>query len=250
MKQKMSKIKEAILNLIYPKNIKCMFCTGELNQNSYNTTCEECLKILPFITKPCERCGSQLKENQQGVCINCKKRNYNFIQARSVFEYVDKPLAVVHNSKYNDKKYLLEYMVKYLLDVYATWNVFADFITCVPMFETKEKARGYNQSKVLAELFAEKVKIPFVEFCAKAVDTPSQTNLNTRERLENVKDSFAFKPEYNKLIKNKVVLIIDDVITTCATTSEVAKTLLEAGAKECYVLSFAHTTLNEITTEN
>ena len=250
MKQKMSKIKEAILNLIYPKDIKCMFCANELNQNSYNATCEECLRKLPFITNSCGRCGSQMKENQQGVCLNCKKRNYNFIQARSVFEYVDKPLAVVHNSKYNDKKYLLEYMVKYLLDVYATWNVFADFITCVPMFETKEKEREYNQAKVLAEVFSEKAKIPFVEFCVKAVDTPSQTNLNTQERLENVKDSFAFKTEFKKLIKNKVVLIIDDVITTCATTSEVAKTLLEAGAKECYVLSFAHTTLNEIITED
>lgn len=250
MKQKISKIKEAILNLIYPKNIKCMFCTGELNQNEYNVTCEDCLKILPFITKPCERCGSQLKENQQGVCLNCKKRNYNFIQAKSVFEYVDLPLKVVHNAKYNEKKYLLEYMVKYMLDIYATWNVFADFITCVPMFENKEKERGYNQAKVLAELFSEKVKIPFVEFCVKAVDTPSQTALNTQERIENVKDSFVFKKEFKRKVKGKVILIIDDVVTTCATTSEVAKMLVEAGAKECYVLSFAHTTLNEIAKEN
>ena len=249
MKQKISKFKDTILNLIYPKNIKCMFCMGELNQNSYNATCENCLEILPFIKNPCERCGSAMNENQKGVCLKCKNTNYNFAQAKSVFEYVDLPLSVVHNLKYNGKKYLAEYMVRYLLDIYATWNVFADFVTCVPMFETKEKARGYNQSKLLSQEFSKQVKVPFYEFCSKVVDTTSQTELNTQERINNVKDSFALKPEYKKTIKGKSILIIDDVITTGATTSEIAKVLLRAGAKECYALSFAHTKLKQIQLE-
>ena len=138
---------------------------------------------------------------------------------------------------------MIEHIVKYLVDMYATWNVFADIITCVPMFELKETERGFNQSKIIAKKFAEFVKVPFVELCAKVVDTPSQTSLNTKERIENVKDSFNFKSEYKKLIKNKTILIIDDVVTTGATTSELSKVLIEHGAKECYVLSFAHTKL-------
>ena len=249
MKQKMSKFKEKILDLIYPKNIKCMFCAGELNQNSYNTTCEDCLEILPFIKNPCERCGSEMNENQTGVCLKCKNTNYNFAQAKSVFEYVDLPLNVVHNLKYNAKKYLAEYMVKYLLDIYATWNLFADFVTCVPMFELKEKVRGYNQAKLLAEEFAKQTKVPFYELCAKVVDTVSQTELDTKQRMENVADSFAVKPEYKTMVKGKTILIIDDVITTGATTSEISKMLLKAGAKECYALSFAHTRLQQIDSE-
>ena len=228
---------------MFPSGIKCMFCASELNQNSYNTTCENCLETLPYIKNPCERCGSSMNENQQGVCFRCKSKNFNFVQAKSVFEYVDKPLNVVHNLKYNGKKYLVKYITKYLLDVYSTWNVLADIITCVPMFELKEKARGYNQSKLLAEEFSGVTKIPFYELCLKSVDTPSQTELNTNERLNNVADSFAFKPEFKSQIKGKTILIIDDVITTGATTSEISKILLKAGAKECYVLSFAHTKL-------
>ena len=64
MKQKISKFKDAILNLIYPSGIKCMFCTGELNQNAYNFTCENCLETVPFIKNPCERCGSQSRPIQ------------------------------------------------------------------------------------------------------------------------------------------------------------------------------------------
>lgn len=246
MKQKISKFKDMILNLMFPSGIKCMFCDDELNQNSYNTTCENCLETLPFIKNACERCGSQMRENQQGVCLKCKSTNYNFTQAKSVFEYNEAPLVVVHNLKYNGKKYLVQYMVKYLLDIYATWNVFPDFVTNVPMFKLKEKARGYNQSKLLADEFSKKSNIPFYEFCAKVVDTQSQTDLNTKERMENVMDSFAFKPEFKKMIKGKTILIIDDVLTTCATTSEVSKVLLNAGAKECFVLSFAHTKLQQI----
>lgn len=246
MKQKISKFKDMILDLMFPSGIKCMFCTNELNQNSYNTTCERCLETLPFIKNPCERCGSPMGENQQGVCLRCKSNNLNFVQAKSVFEYSDTPLHVVHNLKYNGKKYLTKYIVKYLLDIYSTWNVFADVVTCVPMFELKEKLRGYNQSKLLAEEFSKLAKIPFYELCAKVIDTPSQTDLNTNERMMNVADSFAFKKEFRKKIKGKTILIIDDVVTTGATTSEISKVLLKAGAKDCFVLSFAHTKLQQI----
>ena len=242
----MNKLKDAVLNLVFPKNIKCMFCGEELNQNSYNTTCENCLEILPFISNPCDRCGSPMSENQVGVCFKCKKSNFDFTQAKSVFEYKDNPLVVVHNVKYNAKTYLVEYMVKYLLDSYATWGVFADIVTNIPMFETKEKIRGYNQSKLMAEEFSKVSKIPFFEICAKVVDNVSQTELNTKDRLKNIEDSFAVKREYRNEIKGKTILIIDDVITTGATASELSKVLIEAGAKECYVLSFAHTKLNQM----
>lgn len=250
MKQKIKDFGNKILDLIYAKNIKCMFCMDELNQNSYNCTCEHCLETLPFISNPCDRCGSQMNENQHGVCMKCKKRNFAFEQAKSVFEYRDEPKMVVHGLKYSGKKYLAGYMVRYLLDVYAPWNLFADIVTCVPTFSLKAKGRDYNHSQVLAEIFAKQLKLPFYELTAKVVDTSSQTELNTHERMENMKDSFVVKPEFKELIKDKTILIIDDVITTGATSNEISKILKESGAKECYVLSFAHTKLEQIDFED
>ena len=238
-----------ILNLIYPKNIKCMFCTEELKESSYNVTCENCLNTLPFISNPCDKCGSPMNENQVGVCFKCKNNNQNFILAKSVFEYKDLPLRVVHNLKYNGNKYLVEYMVKYMVDMFATWNLFPDFITCVPMTKEREKAREYNQSKLLAEEFAKEVKVSFCDFCLRVKDVDSQTGLNQKERIQNVIDSFEFNKQYKKEIKNKTILIVDDVITTGATVNEISKVLLQAGAKECYALSFAHTRLYKIDVE-
>ncbi|MBQ9795392.1 MAG: ComF family protein [Clostridia bacterium] len=249
MKQKIKNLSSKILNLIFPENIKCMFCGEELNQNSYNCTCEECLNTLPFISRACSRCGTQLNEEEYGVCFRCKTKNYNFVEAKAVFEYKDLPLQVVHNLKYNNKRYLIKYIVKYLVDFYGRWNLFADYVTYVPMFSKKEKERGFNQAKLMAENFAIQTEIPFINCCEKIKDTRSQTNLNSKERMENIKDCFKFKSEYKKDIKNKTVLIIDDIVTTGATTSELSKVLLSAGASSCYVLSFAHTQLLPMQTE-
>ena len=250
MKLKLNKLKEYVSNLMFPNDIKCVFCGEELNQNSHNSTCEECLQNMPFISNPCMRCGSPMNKNQQGVCLKCKSRNLNFIQAKSVFSYDDKPMMVVHKLKYSGKKYLVDSIVQYLSETYGTWNLVADIVTNVPMFPTKEKERGFNQSFLIAKEFSKIVKVPFAELCAKTVDTPSQTTMNTRERLENVKNSFNLKPEFKSQIKNKTILIVDDIITTGATTSEISKVLLENGAKECFVLSFAHTDIDQMQTEN
>jgi adenine phosphoribosyltransferase len=106
------------------------------------------------------------------------------------------------------------------------------------MFETKEQLRGYNQSKLLAKEFANKTKVPFVELCAKVVDTTSQTELNTKERIENVKDSFAVKREYAEKIKGKIILIIDDVISTGESLAAVRELIKKAGAIEAATCAF------------
>jgi len=246
MKQKIKALKDKILDLMYPKNIKCMFCTEELNNSEYNCTCENCMPILPFIKNPCEKCGSEMNENQKGVCIKCKKRNYNFSQAKSVFLYEGLPSSVVQGLKYSNKKYLVPHIIRYLLDIYSMWNVFADYVVCVPMFSTKEKQRGYNQSKLMAEEFSREAKIPFLDCLLKTKDTSSQTSLNVNERIENVAESFDVDKRYLTDIKDKIFLIVDDVITTGATSSEISKVLIKNGAKACYVLTFAHTQLQQI----
>ena len=128
-----------------------------------------------------------------------------------------------------------------MLEYYATQNLFADCVTYIPMFKKKEKLRGYNQAKLLAEEFSNHTNIPIFDFCEKVVDNSSQTELDFKARRENVKDAFKFKKELKKQLKDKVVLVIDDIFTTGATTNEICKILLEKGAKECFVFTLAHT---------
>lgn len=228
-------------NLLFPKHIKCVFCGNELATDFYNDTCSECKTDLPFITNFCPRCGVTVSNETIGVCEICKTNNYNFTYARSVFEYTNKVVRVVRKLKYHSGRYLAEQMANYMLELYATSSLSADIVTNVPMHIKKFKKRGYNQSTLLAQEFASKIKLTFKELCSCIVNKPSQTSLSFSERKSNVLDTFAFNQEFKEEIKGKTILIIDDVITTGATTSEIAKVLLENGAKVCNVLTFART---------
>lgn len=232
-----------LLKLVYPNGIKCIFCGDELDNNSYNFCCANCLKTLPFIKACCIRCGNPMNENSDAVCFSCKTNNYNFVNAFSVFEYRDEILNVIHKFKYNSGKYLYKPLSKFMLDYYVTKNLKVDCVTYIPMFNKKEKSRGYNQAKLLAEEFAKSVKLPVYSFCKKIKDNTSQTSLDFKLRYKNVMDSFQFDKSLKNEIKGKKVLIIDDIFTTGATANELCKVLIKHGASECYVFTLAHTPL-------
>ena len=239
-KEKFKKFGKYLLDTLFPYDIKCMFCHEELNQEEHNNTCIHCQPILPYITKHCPRCGAPISENNSGVCINCKLNNYHFTQARSVFVYEDMIVKLIHDIKYNLKRHHTLALAKYLAETYATMNLFPDIVTCVPLHKNREKTRGFNQSKLLAEHFAKITNLEFKDLTDKVVDNVSQTTLGYSDRVENVRDVYRLKPRIKKVIRNKTILIIDDLLTTGSTTSELSRILIEGGATACYVLTIAH----------
>lgn len=243
MKSKLKKVKDYLLNLIFPTHIKCVFCKRELNEQAIYSTCSKCITSLPFITTCCDKCGLPMPIGFLGVCQHCKDLNYDFVQARSVFSYKDEPLALVRKVKFRSKKIFIPEMARYMFEYFVSWNINVDFVTFVPMFPKNEKARGFNQSKLLAEEFSKLSNIATIPCCNKILNTQNQRELSFEKRKENIKDAFKFNKEFKSKIKGKTLLIIDDVFTTGATTSELSKTLISAGAKACYVLTFAHTEL-------
>lgn len=241
---KFIKFKEFLLNLLYPKHITCIFCDEELNEHAHNDTCTECLASLPFLTDCCLRCGGKLGENNESICLNCKMNNFDFDLARSVFNYEDKIISAIHKYKYSNHRYLFEPFGTYLSKFLASWNIQPDYITSVPLHANREKTRGYNQSKCMAEVVSKNFAIPYVDICEKIVDNKNQASLNIEERRKNVKDAYKTLPNIRKKIKGSTVLLIDDVYTTGSTSSEVARVIKSAGAKVVYVLTLAHAQCN------
>lgn len=237
---KLHKFKEFLLDLLYPKHLACIFCDDELDDRSSNDTCYECIHNLPFIDRACTRCGARINDNNDGICLNCKSNNFDYDLSRSVFVYEDKVMSAVHKYKYGGEKYLLEPFGNYLSKYLATWNIYPDYITAVPLHPNREKERGYNQAKCMAEVVATNFGIPYIDACVKVKDNPRQATLPLKERRENVKDAYKIAPDMRKSLKNKTILLIDDVYTTGSTASEIAKVLKSAGVKSVYVLTLAH----------
>jgi len=106
------------------------------------------------------------------------------------------------------------------------------------MHPGREKLRGYNQSRSLAEGLAQKLMLPYQETLLKNYDTPSQTKLDRKKRRDNL--SRAFSPAPDQALKGKNFLIIDDVTTTGTTLKEAAKVLKRNGAGIVWGMALAY----------
>ncbi|MEG0936369.1 MAG: ComF family protein, partial [Clostridia bacterium] len=112
-----------------------------------------------------------------------------------------------------------------------------DVITYIPSSEESFHSRGFNQCEVICKYISKECNIPNESLMYKTSDNIDQIGLDSNKRWDNVRDSFELKMHKN--IKNKRVLLIDDVITSGATAFYGAKCLKENGAGEVYILTVA-----------
>ena len=141
--------------------------------------------------------------------------------------------------KYNGKMYGLETFAA-MTRQYYLHHPFpeADLILPVPLHPKRLRKRGFNQALVLARKFFPKSKERIDPHVLERHQwTCAQTGLNGRERRRNVKN--AFKVRNPEKIKNKKILLVDDVFTTGATVNECAGILRKSGATKVEVFTFA-----------
>lgn len=238
----MKKFFKFLNNLIFPKNFTCDICGEEIvESNSKFNICIDCYKTLPIITgKVCLRCGEEIHSLSK-YCLSCKSNKREFKQCFSVFNYIPPITDLVSRLKYYKNRYLGENFSPFLLEKLKSTELNPDIIIPVPLHPHRQKERGFNQAELLCKSFIENGYNVRFDIIERMIDTEQQTTKNRIERIENVKDAFAFvSTENRKLIKDKVVLIIDDVFTTGSTLNEISKLLILVGAKEVYGLTLAH----------
>ena len=115
-----------------------------------------------------------------------------------------------------------------------------DLVLPVPLYRSKRREREFNQAEVFARMIAEHYSLPLSqENLLRIRDTRTMSGLNQEERRRNVKDAFSVKRKEE--VKNKRILLFDDICTTGATVGECSKVLLTAGAKEVTILTLART---------
>ena len=115
-----------------------------------------------------------------------------------------------------------------------------DVIIPVPLHRKRLRWRGFNQSVVLAHEIGRLWRIPVDAFAlARSRETPPQTQLHEDERRRNMRRAFSVNPRCS--LKDKSILLIDDVYTSGATVDECSRALLRGGAREVAVLTLART---------
>jgi competence protein ComFC len=147
------------------------------------------------------------------------------------FQFDEIMQTIIHHVKYQQMNNCAIQIAQYASHSYDSLIERNKLIIPVPLHPLREKERGYNQSYYIAKGFFDN-DIDYInhKILVRVRSTKTQTELNREERQQNVQD--AFKVNSIEPIKDKLVVLVDDVVTTGATMNECAKILLDAGAKK------------------
>lgn len=220
-----------ILQWFYPPH--CILCGKIMKTGTKEILCSECKNTLPWKEGAvCQKCGRSVYLNET-YCERCQKANFVFEKGVAVFSYADVRDAIAHfKFKYwkRDAVPLAKLMGDYLLTYYPELQEQSDLLIPVPMYEKKQKVRGFNQSELLAKLLAERFGKPYSANNLKRIrHTAPQSLLNAEQRRENIKGAFSL--ENGEEVEGKTILLIDDIFTTGTTINECSKVLYANGAK-------------------
>lgn len=212
------KLRKFFCNLLFPENLKCTFCNEDIPDFETKPYCESCENNLPFNNgHKCKVCDQPIK-NEADICDFCQKEKKNFEKAFCPFEYDGVVKNAILGFKESNQRYRAKPFAKMIVQYMQTQspNLKLDVVTYVPMTQKKEKNRSFNQSKLLAEEIGKLLNVPVLCVFTKNFDTKkTQKSSNYKERRSNIMGMYSLKKV--KLKKTDNLLIVDDVITTCAT---------------------------------
>lgn len=231
----MSRIIDVFVDFFFP-NV-CVIC-GKNTNNTKSSVCHTCIQKIDYIkTSHCVTCYQPLPDGG-AHCWQCKRTKYHFEIIIAVGKYTGILRELI--LKFKEKDFLKENLGEILLNALkSNLNIDKiDYIVPVPLSKKREFYRGYNQAMLLAEYISGKTgKNIIVNNLIRVKNTKAQYELNREERLLNLKDVFELKEPW--FFKNKSIVIIDDIATTCSTLEECSRVLRKSGAKNVYGLVLA-----------
>jgi ComF family protein len=206
--------------------------------------CWECLRnIVMFDAKGlCSLCGypSEGAVEHTFVCSACREHKPAFDRARTAADFRGTLQEQIHAFKYNHALWMKHDLCDLLQGaVEAHFSVTAiDVVIPVPLYSTRRRERSYNQAGLLAEELARRIDRRCDETSLVRIrKTETQTHFNAVKRRENMSGAFdVVRPEW---VRQRCVLLVDDVMTTGATLHECAKALKQAGARTVWALTVA-----------
>ncbi|MCX5693130.1 MAG: ComF family protein [Candidatus Omnitrophica bacterium] len=230
----------ALINLLYP--VLCRVCSEKINEFDRNI-CADCAKKIKERLPPfCIKCGRQLKGDPElmAVCPDCKKHAPYFDRAWSACHY-DNPLkGLIHDFKYKKISSLSTDFTALIIDFMKKYNVGKDcqMILSIPMHSRRLFKREINHSDILAQGLGKKLGISYSSNTLKKTkDTLFQSKLKREARIKNLHLSFSLKD--SSIVRNKNILLIDDLFTTGSTVNECSRLLKNSGARYVEVITLA-----------
>lgn len=196
--------------------MRCVFC-GTRVQAAERTICSACRDDLPWLDNPYSHAPSPLTRSM------------------AVLAYAFPVDAAIKALKFGRKHYYAPALGELLCQAASLPPDDIDALLPVPLHWRRLTLRGFNQALEISKPLARERKLPIVSGVVRCRSTKSQSGLTAAERSRNLKDAFAVRAK----LPFDHVLIVDDVVTTGATSQQLARTLLQNGVSRVSVMAVA-----------
>lgn len=236
-----------ILDVLLPR--VCPFCRRAA-PDGLDPFCAACIESFESFSPPfCSLCGAPIPATACDpeslvctTCLHCSRSPRTAFRVRCVGAYHGNLRDALLRLKYGREILLGPALGKWMLSrfrVLFPLDAF-DLILPVPLHPARLRSREFNQSVLLAKPLAKALSIPLaLEAVLRVRDTPSQSLYRRGDRRKNL--AGAFRIAEPQLVRNRSVLLVDDVFTTGATAEALATLLLDTSATAVSVLCLART---------
>ena len=231
------------LDLLFPP--QCGLCREIIADNG--EICSDCWQKLNFISNPlCKICGypHEFDMGEGAQCGACMANEPQFHGHRSALYYDEHSKRLVHDLKYYDRPIMVRRLGQWMAQTAPDWLALENVILMpIPIHRYRLWKRKYNQAALLAKTIAKQQNMEVeLEGLIRTKNRPPQASLPRAKRLKNLNAAFAVNPKI--AIKNRPIILIDDVMTTGATVNACARLLKKAGSGRVFCLTFARTVLD------
>ncbi len=243
--ERAKQVSRALLNGLLPP--RCISCYTRVDQPG--SLCAHCWAELRFLGDPCCSICSHPFPHDVGegaICASCIAKPPPYDRALSVLRYDEHSRPLITRFKYYDQTQGERRFVDWMTQKIAPIRDDIDLITPVPLHPRRLIHRTYFHSALLARGIANNSCIFLIpDLLVRTKHTPPQASLSKNERRRSVRSAFALHPRYTDVIRNKHVLLVDDVMTTGATIHACTRALKRAGASKVFVITLARTVIDE-----
>lgn len=216
----------------------CLLCNGYVRQ--LKPLCHGCEQDLPWNGHACSCCAMPLPAGQ--VCGSCLQAPPAFERAFCAFRYEEPVAGLLNRYKHSGKlacgHWLAHSLASAIADHYRNEQVsLPDCVLPVPLHWRRLRSRGFDQGLEIGRVLARQLALPLSAAIRRRRATDSQQALNREQRQRNLAGAFVLQGR----LPYRRVALVDDVLTTGSTASEITALLQNAGVQQVHVWAIART---------